>query len=152
MIRANDRPRGLVLPRLDELSNLGADDVPLLAKRLLDRGLDDALDVRRRSEVSPEGVALLRVEGALEKRAEDRRLHVDPAGRGGFEEKLELLLRERECVGCCEKTAIELEDLPDTEEVPAGVHRFPERLDLPLEPGGRRDPVAFQRAPEEPLG
>jgi len=79
-------------------------------------------------------VALARVEGALQERAEDGGLHIFPFGGGGEAEDIELLAVERQGFDGFEEAAIEAEDgLAKDGGESAGIHGAPKRLDHGLE-------------------
>jgi hypothetical protein len=65
--------------------------VPFLAQRLHDRRHHKALDIGTWRIVRAELVSLDRIERALQKRSEDRRLHVVPVGLARLDQQIELL-------------------------------------------------------------
>ena len=112
------------------------------ANRLLDRGLHKPLDVGTGGVVGAKLGRSLRVERALEQRAEDRRLDVAPVAsrRGGSSAKVPLVRGSDDRVG--EEAAVEARVCPRTEGTPL-IHRAPRGAATP--PGnvfGLRDPLA----------
>ncbi len=74
----------------------GADGFPFGAEGLDDGGEDEALDIGARGVVGAEFVAVVRIEGAFEKGAEDGGLDVAPVEAGGGAEEDELVVVDGE--------------------------------------------------------
>ncbi|MNS12929.1 hypothetical protein D3C72_445070 [compost metagenome] len=68
---------------VESLQDFGLDDLPFRPQRLFDYNADQPLDVGARRVMGAQAVALLRVQRALQQRAEDGRLNVSPVALGG---------------------------------------------------------------------
>jgi hypothetical protein len=87
----------------------GLDIVPLLAQWLDDRRRHQTLDPAPRRELGAELAALARVEGLLQKGAEDRGLDVAPVRVRRLDQEAQVLRLQRQGCPLPEQAAVELE-------------------------------------------
>ena len=101
----------VLLAGLQELRGGGLDVAPVGHQRFDDGCDHQALDVSARRVVGAQLGAVPGIEGALQERAEDRRLHVLPVALGGDGQQHEIVLVDLKRRRVLEQAAVEFENV-----------------------------------------